>query len=126
MTALLELPPSGQELIDVLAAAALGDPFNIASLTNFSMHHVMAISRSLECVREAGHTELRGYCQMTVDAQTHGVREMRTELASEYGVVIDDQIPGQVPEPAIFGLLLVGIAGLGYMRRRRHSRMPVL
>lgn len=117
----LNIPPSGQQLINDLEAAAPGDPFNIVFLTEFSMHHVMAIARSLECVNRAGHEELRLYCANIVEAQTSDVRAMRAELANRYGIVINDPIPGEVPEPASLGLLAGGIIGMTYLRRRRRA-----
>lgn len=116
----LEVPPSGAELISLLDAAAPGDPFNIAFLTNFSMHHIMAISRSLECVERAGHAELVDYCSKIVAAQTMDVQRMRAELASEYGIIFDTPIPGEkVPEPAAVALFGLGALGVGLLRRRR-------
>ena len=38
ITATLDVPPSGAELLNLLDAAAPGDPINIAFLTNFSAH----------------------------------------------------------------------------------------
>lgn len=119
ITTTLELPPSGAELIATLDAAAPGDPFDIAFLVNFSMHHIMALQRSLECVERAGHAELVDYCQTIVNAQTMDVQRMRAELASEYGIDFDTPIPGEVPEPAALGLLGLGVAGAAFARRRR-------
>lgn len=119
VSATLEVPPSGAELISILDAAAPGDPFNIAFLTNFSMHHIMAIARSLECVERAGHAELRDYCSNIVQMQTMDVQRMRAELLNEYGIRFDTPIPGEVPEPAALGLLGLGVLGTAYLRRRR-------
>lgn len=84
------------------------------------MHHITALSHSLECVAPAGHAELVDYCQMIVNTQTMGVQRMRAELASEYGLDFDTPIPGEEePEPAAVGLLRLGVAGLDLARRRR-------
>lgn len=122
VSATLELPASGAELIEMLEDAGAGDPFNIAFLTNFSMHHIPAIARSLECVERAGHAELVEYCQNIVTAQTREVIRMREELASEYGIIIDDPIPGQVPEPAAWALVGLGITCTACLRRRKASK----
>lgn len=121
-TATLDVIPSGQELIAELDAAEAGDPFNIAFLTGFSLHHVAAITRSLECVDRAGHNELREYCADIVSAQTEGIQTMVSQLQTEYGIDFDPLIPGdgasEVPEPATMGLLAGGLAAIGLLRRR--------
>lgn len=120
ITTTLELLPSGAEIISTLDAAEPGDPFNIAFLINFSLHHIPAIARSLECVERAGHQELIDYCQNIVTAQTMDVQRMRAELLNEYGIRFDTPIPGEeVPEPAALGLLGLGVLGTTYLRRRR-------
>ena len=119
-TTTLELLPSGAELISTLEAAEPGDPFNIAFLINFSLHHIPAIARSLECVERAGHAELIEYCAHIVAAQTADVQRMRAELLNEYGIRFDTPIPGEeVPEPAALTLLGLGVIGIGLRRRRR-------
>lgn len=130
-TATLELQPTAAEMIETLEAAAPGDPFDIAFLINFSLHHISAIARSLECVDRAGHQELIDYCQNIVTAQTMDVQRMRAELLNEYGIRFDTPIPGEeVPEPAALGLLGLGALGTAYLRRRRaavirQERRPV-
>lgn len=121
----LNVPPSGQQLINTLETAAPGDPFNIAFLTNFSEHHIMAIGRSVECVQRAGHAELREYCGMIVQMQTEDVLEMRGELASRYGIFIDTPIPGigKVPEPVTWAMVLLGV-GLFRVTLRHGGQRP--
>lgn len=110
----LNIPPAGQQLINILEAAVPGDPFNIAFLDNFSDHHVMAIQRSAECINRAGHAELRDYCRMIVEAQARDVDEMRDQLATRYGIV-----GSAVPEPASWALMIAGFGLVGAALRRR-------
>jgi uncharacterized protein (DUF305 family) len=122
LTASLDIQPDAQPMIDLLTAAAPGDPFNIGFLSSFADHHIGAIERSLECLSRAGHAELRTYCGMIVRAQTREVREMRAELASVYGIVDNDPPLPQgafVPEPGTWALMIAGFGLVGGAARRR-------
>jgi hypothetical protein len=117
----LNIPPAGQQLLNILEAAAPGDPFNIAFLDNFSDHHVMAIQRSAECINRAGHAALRDYCRMIVEAQARDVDEMRDQLATRYGIV-----GNAVPEPASWALMIAGFAAVGTALRRRQPKVAAI
>lgn len=125
-TATLDVLPSGQELIDTLEAVAPGTPFDIEFLEGFSLHHISAIERSLECLDRAEHSELLNYCANIVEAQTEGVMRMRSQLQTEYGIDFNPTIPGngasEVPEPTTLGLLTGGLAFIGGLRRRIAAR----
>lgn len=117
----LNIPASGQQMLQTLEAAEPGDPFNISFLIDFSSHHIGAIARSLECVSEAGHAALREYCGMIVDAQTEDVLAMRRQLSSRYGITIDTPIPGLVPEPPTWLVMITGLGVIGSIGWRRRS-----
>lgn len=124
LTASLDVQPDGQMMLDMLEAAAPGDPFNISFLSNFGDHHVPAIERSLECLKLVGHAELRSYCQSIVTAQTREVREMRTELADTYGIVDNDPpLPAAVPEPSAWAMMIAGFGLVGGLLRGRRAKL---
>lgn len=129
------LEPVFDPLLATLDAAAPGDAFNIAFLESFSGHHQTLSVPSAQCATAAPQADVRAYCAMIVEGQTHEINMMQAELASAYGITSYPYetvplVPANgafasagggtaVPEPASAALFAAGLLGLGLVRGRQ-------
>lgn len=79
----MDHPGHHQEMAHL--ATLSGEAFEVAFLQMMTEHHATAVSEGLECLREAGHPELRRLCAGIVSSQTREIVRMQVWLCRWFG-----------------------------------------
>lgn len=83
-----QVPPEGQQQIQLLEQTPGGAQFEQTFLEVFSSHHYRALAPSLDCEvkSDTQHDQLRHYCDGIVHAQVRQINSMRELLCKQFSI----------------------------------------
>ena len=80
-----QMKPGDERMIERLASLS-GAEFEIAFMQMMIEHHEAAIREAEECLRRAGHQQLRQLCENIIETQSAEIEQMRAWLCEWYGI----------------------------------------